>query len=116
MERGLRAYLASGGYQASVTPELIRTLTVPTLVIWGADDPILPLSDAYAFERDLGSSCYGVREVSGAGHSPHLDDPVAVTKHVSAFLEELGLTSGARTDEDAVAKRRQYREGRPPTG
>lgn len=110
------AYLASGGYQASVTPELIRTLTVPTLVIWGADDPILPLSDAYAFERDLGSSCYGVREVSGAGHSPHLDDPVAVTKHVSAFLEELGLTSGARTDEDAVAKRRQYREGRPPTG
>jgi len=109
------AYLASGGYQAAVTPALIRTLTVPTLVIWGQDDPILPLSDAYAFQRDLGAQCYGVRVVPGARHSPHLDDPAVVVRHVSAFLEELKLVSGASAD-DGVGRRVQYRDERPPTG
>ena len=107
------AYLASGGYQARVTPELIRTLSVPTLVVWGRNDPILPLSDAYAFARDLGAQCYGVREVAGAGHSPHLDDPAVVAKHVSTFLEELDLESGA---SDGVGKRERYRDDRPPLG
>ena len=109
------AYLASGGYQAAVTPELIRTLAVPTLVIWGTDDPILPLSDAYAFQRDL-PDCVGVREVRGAGHSPHLDDPAVVAKHVSTFLEELNLVSGSVTADGGTGRRERYRQDRPPIG
>lgn len=105
------AYLASGGYQARVTPELIRTLTAPTLVVWGAEDPILPLSDAYAFQRDLGAKCYGVREIAGAGHSPHLDDPAVVAKHIATFLEELNLTADRGSFEA-----QRFRDQRPPIG
>jgi pimeloyl-ACP methyl ester carboxylesterase len=110
------AYLTSGGHQAAVTPEVVRSLGVPTLVLWGTEDKTLPLRDAYAFQRDLGPNCYGVREVRGAGHSPHLDDPAFVAKHLGLFLEELDLTGGAApSDLDGGAARRQrYRDNRPP--
>jgi len=82
------AYLASGGYACRVGPPLIRTVAQPTLVIWGAQDPILPLTDAYSFRRDL-PKCVGVREVANAGHTPHLDDPERVTALLREFVEDL---------------------------
>ena len=45
--------------------ERIRLVPQETLVIWGTNDDILPLADAYAFEADL-PRCVGVREVGGA--------------------------------------------------
>ncbi len=82
------AYLASGGYACRVGPRLIRTIAQPALVVWGADDRILPLEDAYAFARDL-RGCVGVREVAAAGHTPHLDDPAAVVALLRAFVDGL---------------------------
>lgn len=80
----LGAYLQSGGYARRVDPKLIRTLKHPTLVVWGAEDPILPVQDAYKFQADL-QHCAGVHEVPGAGHCPQLDDPDAVASHVAQF-------------------------------
>ena len=57
-----------------------------TLVVWGTEDDILPLEDAYAFERDL-PRCAGVKEVSGSGHSPHLDQPEKVLPHLQSFIK-----------------------------
>ena len=57
----------------------------PTLVVWGTDDDILPLSDAYAFEQDL-QQCVAVKEVAGSGHSPHLDNPDVVVNHLKEFI------------------------------
>jgi pimeloyl-ACP methyl ester carboxylesterase len=85
-EASLR-YLQSGSYQRRVGPERIQLVEQETLVIWGTDDDILPLKDAYAFERDL-RRCVGVKEVSGSGHSPHLDQPDAVLQHLRRFLSE----------------------------
>jgi len=85
----LGAYLASGGYARRVGHALIREqIPQPALVVWGSDDPILPLDDAYAFERDL-PGCVGVREVPGCGHTPQLEDPDAVALHVAQFALEL---------------------------
>ncbi|KAL1504124.1 hypothetical protein AB1Y20_010534 [Prymnesium parvum] len=90
------AYLASGGYACQVGPELIRTVSTPTLVVWGADDPILPVSDAYAFQRDLGANCVGVCEVPKSGHTPHLDQPEEVVECITRFLK--GLAPEANVD------------------
>ena len=79
------AYLRSGGMARRVNRELIRTVAQRTLVVWGTEDQILPLEDAYAFERDL-QRCAGVKEVDGSGHSPHLDNPGEVLGHLNAFL------------------------------
>ena len=64
---------------------LIKTVAQPTLVVWGTDDDILPLSDAYAFEQDL-QQCVAVKEVAGSGHSPHLDNPDVVVNHLKEFI------------------------------
>ena len=109
------AYLASGSYSCQVGPPLIRTLAMPTLVLWGRDDPILPLGDAYAFQRDLGTQCAGVREVPGAGHSPHLEDPEVVAAHLCRFLEEIGVETGA-SEDGGVSRRQTFRDDRPPVG
>jgi len=84
----LGAYLSSGGYARRVGRDLIRSLPQPTLVVWGSEDPILPLEDAYQFERDL-PQCVGVREVAGCGHTPQLEDPDATAQHVAQFCHEL---------------------------
>ena len=64
---------------------LIKTIGQPTLVVWGTDDDILPLSDAYLFRDDL-QRCVGVREVAGSGHSPHLDNPKEVLGPLADFV------------------------------
>lgn len=79
------AYLGSGGYPRVIGPDQIRTVSQKTLVIWGDEDPVLDPADAAAFERDL-PNCAGVRMVAGCGHSPHVDDPAAVSEHLADFL------------------------------
>ena len=88
----LGAYLRSGGYARRVDPALIRTLTQPTMVVWGKEDPILPVDDALAFNRDL-QHCVGVHELPGCGHCPQLDDPQAV----AGLIAEFALKFEART-------------------
>lgn len=80
------AYLASGGYELRVGPERIRSIRQPTLVLWGADDPVLPVADAAAFRRDLGPRCVDVVEFDGSKHSPHMDNPAAVEAALAPFL------------------------------
>jgi pimeloyl-ACP methyl ester carboxylesterase len=78
-------YLRSGSYQRAVGPALIRTVPQKTLVVWGEDDDILPVQDAAAFERDL-PDCDAVKIIPKSGHSPHLDNPSAVSLHLREFL------------------------------
>jgi len=84
----LGAYLESGGYGRSVDRQLIRQIRQPTLVVWGDEDPILPVEDAYRFQDDL-PQCVGVREVPGAGHTPQLDDPDTTALHIAQFAQEV---------------------------
>lgn len=79
------AYLSSGGYELRVGPERVRTVSQPTLVLWGSDDPVLPVADAAAFARDL-PKCVGVTEFAGSQHSPHMDNPAAVEEALAPFL------------------------------
>jgi pimeloyl-ACP methyl ester carboxylesterase len=80
-------YVRSGGYARSVGPALIRTVPQETLVIWGSDDPILPVSDADEFERLL-PRCAAKKIIGGSGHSPQLDNPDPVAKMIADFVRE----------------------------
>lgn len=81
-------YLRSGSYQRAVGPERIRQVQSRTFVVWGADDDILPVADAAAFERDL-PDCAGVEVIPNSGHSPHLDSPEPVIACLREFLASL---------------------------
>ena len=57
----------------------------PTLIIWGAKDPIAPLPDASFLQGRIPQSTLKILE--GCGHSPMLEQPVRFNQEVSKFLQ-----------------------------
>ncbi len=67
-------YFLSGGIENRVNINLIKNINISSYIIWGSNDQILPLNDAYTFRKIL-PDCHDVIEVPNSGHSPHLDNP-----------------------------------------
>lgn len=63
-----------------------RIRTVPTLLVWGQDDRLVPLAYAEEFARRLAGARTAL--VKDAGHAPHLEQPDATARLVQAFLAE----------------------------
>ncbi|EHR70626.1 putative hydrolase or acyltransferase of alpha/beta superfamily [Burkholderiales bacterium JOSHI_001] len=64
----------------------IRALKLPTLVIWGGRDRLIPPDDAKLFHSDIAGSRLVVFDA--LGHVPQEEDPVATVAAVKAFLAE----------------------------
>lgn len=58
----------------------------PTLVIWGADDPLLPVSMGRELHRLIVDSTFEVWEQTG--HCPMLEHPRRFDDRVAAFVEQ----------------------------
>lgn len=67
-------YFLSGGIENQVNIKLIEKVKIKTSIIWGTNDYILPLKNAYEFEKKL-DNCYLVSEIPNCGHCPHLEKP-----------------------------------------
>lgn len=78
---GLRLQQLEAGAQA----ERIRTLTLPTLVLWGGRDRLIPLADGQRFAADIRGAKLVVFD--SLGHVPHEEDPARTLAPVLAFLE-----------------------------
>ena len=68
-------------------PQLAKWLhrvTLPALIVWGAEDAIFPVAQAQTFAAALGGSQVVV--IPGAGHLPHIEAPQAFTAAVTGFL------------------------------
>jgi pimeloyl-ACP methyl ester carboxylesterase len=62
----------------------------PTLLVWGARDPVVTLAQA---GRGAARAIPGARLVTlDTGHSPHVEDPSGFLQHVSPFLEQVQAT------------------------
>ena len=85
----LAAFLQSGGFQSQVGPERISLVPQKTLVLWGEADDVLPVEDAYEFEKDL-PDCVGVRLIPSAQHAPGLENPAAVVQMIEQFAASVG--------------------------
>jgi pimeloyl-ACP methyl ester carboxylesterase len=62
----------------------LNTLSVPTLLIWGGKDKLIPLEMGKQFNRDIPNSTLVVFEE--LGHVPHEENPDATLSTVLAFL------------------------------
>ncbi len=78
------AALLQRGAPATPVP---RVTTEKALVLWGAADPILPVSCGEAVQRDLGASCVMVT-IPGAGHFVIEEAPEAVADVLLDFLSD----------------------------
>ncbi|MEU8525505.1 MULTISPECIES: alpha/beta fold hydrolase [Streptomyces] len=70
--------------------DLLATLTgilVPTLVVWGDRDPILPREDQQRILDTIPLSRLLVHE--GAGHVPYWENPDRVLRDIAAFAAEV---------------------------
>jgi pimeloyl-ACP methyl ester carboxylesterase len=67
-----------------VTRRLER-IKVPTLIIWGANDPLFPLQQAERAHKLLPKSKLAV--IEGAGHTPQAEKPEEFNQHLASFLK-----------------------------
>ncbi len=99
--RGAAAALRGRALRPDYRPLLTR-LTVPALVIVGADDTYTPVSDAEAMHTALPDSTLHVIERSA--HMPNLERPTEFNRALSGFL-------ATRIDTSRDAARRSHDEG-----
>ena len=62
----------------------IAELRLPTLILWGGRDRLIPPADAERFHRDIAGSTVAL--FPALGHVPHEEDPSGTAAAVSAFL------------------------------
>jgi pimeloyl-ACP methyl ester carboxylesterase len=65
-------------------PHLLPGIKAPTLLIWGRDDTIVPLSAAEAYRDSIPNA--RLELLDGCGHFPHLEQPEAFAALTRAFL------------------------------
>jgi pimeloyl-ACP methyl ester carboxylesterase len=67
-----------------IAPARIRTLHVPTLILWGALDHLVPPVNAQHFQHDIAGSQLVI--FPGLGHVPQEEDAATTVVPVRAFL------------------------------
>jgi pimeloyl-ACP methyl ester carboxylesterase len=64
----------------------VKNIWQPTLILWGAQDGLIPLESAYRFHRDLPNDTLVILENSG--HVPMEEDPEESLAAVLNFIAE----------------------------
>ena len=94
---GNRAALVARLEQTPSDPDAtaIRTISVPTLIIWGERDRLIPRENAARFGRDIAGS--RVVMFPRLGHVPHEEDPVATVVTLQQFLAVVRAPAARRS-------------------
>ncbi len=82
--RTLHAVIDIGGQAVSATDRLYLTSQVPTLIIWGDQDPLIPVSHALAAHEAMPGSRLAVFD--NVGHFPHCEEPERFVQAVVDFV------------------------------
>lgn len=84
----LQALFSPFGYRSAtrIRPQDLRHLSVPTLMIWGDRDPVVPIEAARAAVQLIPDARL---EVLPAGHVPQLGHPGQVARLLTAFARGL---------------------------
>jgi 2-hydroxy-6-oxonona-2,4-dienedioate hydrolase len=70
---------------AEIITKSLMKIKIPTLIIWGEDDPVIPIKYADEFVSSIQDCRFYMMD--NCGHTPYVDDPSRFTKLVLDFLE-----------------------------
>jgi pimeloyl-ACP methyl ester carboxylesterase len=94
-----RSVIDVGGQRVNATDKLYLAEAVPTLILWGDRDPIIPVRHGIrAHELMPGSR---LRIFAGAGHFPHHDDPAGFAAAITEFVDG---TRPSEPDEERLRR------------
>lgn len=82
--RTLRGVVDPGGQSISAMDRLYLASRIPTLIIWGDRDTIIPVSHAYAAHDAIAGSRLEI--IEGAGHFPHVEKPARFAEILREFI------------------------------
>jgi pimeloyl-ACP methyl ester carboxylesterase len=93
--RTLHAVIDPGGQAVSAADRLYLARHVPTLIVWGARDSLIPPSHAYAAHAAIPGSRLELFE--DVGHFPHCEAPERFLDVLTSFIDS---TAPARASAD----------------
>ena len=94
-----RSIIDISGQRVSARDRLYLAADMPTLIVWGARDPMIPVAHAYDAHASMPGSRLEV--FANAGHFPFNDEPVRFSQLLSGFVRE---THPADLDEEHVRR------------
>jgi pimeloyl-ACP methyl ester carboxylesterase len=94
--RTMRSVIDPGGQTVSALDRLYLASAVPTMIVWGADDTIIPVAHAQAAHEAIPGSRLEI--IEGVGHFPHVEAP---ERFVEVLRDFLASTSVAPEGQDA---------------
>ena len=91
----VRAVIEPSGQRVSAHDRLALASLIPSLIVWGEKDSIIPVSHGAAAHEAMPGSRFEV--FPGAGHLPHDADPDRFAAVLTEFCDS---TDGARLTAD----------------
>jgi len=82
----MRSVIGPDGQKVSALDRLYLADQIPTLIVWGADDPVIPVAHGRRAHQIVAHSRYV--EIEGSGHWPMLDAPDRIVSELTSFIEE----------------------------
>lgn len=76
--------ISMAGNQQIPDTQRIQQITMPTLILWGTEDPIIPYSHAAKFNRDIPNS--RLITYKDCGHIPMIEYPEQTASDIRQFL------------------------------
>ena len=83
--RTLRAVIDPRGQSVSAADKLYLAAGIPTLIIWGAEDHIIPVAHAHAAHAAIPGSWLEI--IDGVGHYVHCEAPDRFVEALTEFIE-----------------------------
>lgn len=113
--RTVRTVIDLGGQTISAHDRLYLAAHIPTLIVWGEQDAIIPVAHAYtAHEAIVGSR---LEVLPGVGHFPHTESPDRLVAILLDFFEStVGAARSAETLHDVLRAGPRVAPGSVPGG
>jgi pimeloyl-ACP methyl ester carboxylesterase len=102
--RIIRSVLDPGGQTVSAMDRLYLATPMPTLIIWGDRDAIIPVSHAYAGHDSMPGSRLVI--IEGVGHFPQIEAPEQFVAALVDFIDSTAPIRLGAEDRQRVLRER----------
>jgi pimeloyl-ACP methyl ester carboxylesterase len=95
--RTMRGVIEPTGQTVNASDRLYLAAHVPTMIVWGEEDGIIPVAHAYAAHELIPTSRLEILE--GIGHFPHVEQPETFA---NLLIDFVATTKAASTQHEAL--------------